>query len=40
VARVDWSVLFPLGGLNETNPASRVELATAHAVRGTLGIRF
>ncbi|OJT16895.1 TIGR04551 family protein [Archangium sp. Cb G35] len=40
VARVDWSVLFPLNGLNETNVNSRVELGTAHAVRGTLGIRF
>ncbi|WNG60719.1 TIGR04551 family protein [Archangium gephyra] len=40
VARVDWSVLFPLNGLNETNVNSRVELATAHAIRGTLGIRF
>ncbi|HEX5746067.1 MAG TPA: TIGR04551 family protein [Archangium sp.] len=40
VARVDWSVLFPLGGLNESTAATRVELATAHAIRGTLGIRF
>jgi len=40
VARVDWSVLFPLAGLNESNVNERVELATAHAIRGTLGIRF
>jgi len=40
VARVDWSVLFPLSGLNESDANARVELATAHAIRGTLGIRF
>ncbi|MFY0529018.1 TIGR04551 family protein [Archangium gephyra] len=40
VARVDWSVLFPLAGLNESDPNARVELATSHAIRGTLGIRF
>lgn len=40
VARVDWSVLFPLGGLQELADENRRELATAHAIRGTLGIRF
>ncbi|WP_308809788.1 TIGR04551 family protein [Archangium lansingense] len=40
VARVDWSVLFPLGGLQENLEENRRELATAHAIRGTLGIRF
>ncbi|HYO55094.1 TIGR04551 family protein [Archangium sp.] len=40
VARVDWSVLFPLSGLQELNEFERVDLATAHAIRGTLGIRF
>ena len=42
VARVDWSVLFPLGGLGDLSSGGLTtqELATAHAVRGTLGIRF
>ena len=41
VARVDWSVLFPLSGLQDYNTGLQTqELSTAHAVRGTLGIRF
>lgn len=40
VARVDWSVLFPLNGLQELQEINQRELATAHAIRGTLGIRF
>jgi uncharacterized protein (TIGR04551 family) len=40
VARVDWSVLFPLSGLQESLAENQRELATAHAIRGTLGIRF
>ncbi|WNG29863.1 TIGR04551 family protein [Cystobacter fuscus] len=43
VARVDWSVLFPLSGLQDYNTGTGLaatELKTAHAVRGTIGIRF
>ncbi|MFL5352190.1 TIGR04551 family protein [Archangium sp.] len=40
VARIDWSVLFPLSGLQELQADNQRELATAHAIRGTLGIRF
>jgi uncharacterized protein (TIGR04551 family) len=41
VARVDWSVLFPLSGLQDYNTGLQTqELSTAHAVRGTVGIRF
>src|SRR6218665_208425 len=41
VARVDWSVLFPLSGLQDYNTGLQTQtLSTAHAVRGTLGIRF
>jgi uncharacterized protein (TIGR04551 family) len=39
VARVDWSVLFPLSGLKDLGVPTQ-ELATAHSIRGTLGIRF
>jgi uncharacterized protein (TIGR04551 family) len=39
VARVDWSVFFPLGGLQDLNVTGE-ELKPAHAVRGTVGIRF
>ena len=38
--RIDWSVLFPLAGLQELETANQRDLATAHAIRGTLGIRF
>jgi uncharacterized protein (TIGR04551 family) len=41
IARVEWSVLFPLGGLQDVNEALRPdELGTAQSVRGVLGIRF
>lgn len=40
VARIDWSVLFPLSGLQELEAGNQRDLATAHAIRGTLGIRF
>jgi uncharacterized protein (TIGR04551 family) len=41
IARAEWSVLFPLGGLQDENEFLRpTELATAHAVRGVIGIRF
>lgn len=41
VARVDWSVLFPLSGLQDLNSGLVAEeLKPAHAVRGTIGIRF
>jgi uncharacterized protein (TIGR04551 family) len=40
VARVEWSVLFPLGGLQELDPFNRRELATAQSIRGVMGIRF
>jgi uncharacterized protein (TIGR04551 family) len=44
VARIDWSVLFPLAGLKldpDANPATAApDLATAQSIRGTLGIRF
>ncbi|MBM7113967.1 TIGR04551 family protein [Archangium primigenium] len=41
VARVDWSVLFPLSGLQDYNTGLQTQtLSTAHAVRGTVGIRF
>ncbi|MET0401691.1 MAG: TIGR04551 family protein [Cystobacter sp.] len=41
IARVDWSVLFPLSGLQDYNTGLQAtELQRAHAVRGTLGIRF
>jgi uncharacterized protein (TIGR04551 family) len=40
VARIDWSVLFPLSGLQELQTENQRDLATAHAIRGTVGIRF
>jgi uncharacterized protein (TIGR04551 family) len=42
VARIDWSVLFPLAGLKDlsTSLGTPQELATAQSIRGTLGIRF
>ncbi|HSP80736.1 MAG TPA: TIGR04551 family protein, partial [Myxococcaceae bacterium] len=40
VGGVEWSVLFPLGGLQELDPFLQRELETAHAIRGTLAIRF
>jgi uncharacterized protein (TIGR04551 family) len=41
IARVDWSVLFPLSGLQDYNTGLQTqELETAHAVRGTIGIKF
>jgi uncharacterized protein (TIGR04551 family) len=41
IARVEWSVLFPLGGLQDNVAALRPdELGTAQSVRGVLGIRF
>ena len=41
VARVDWSVFFPLSGLQDLNSGLvSEELKPAHAVRGTIGIRF
>jgi len=41
IARVEWSVLFPLSGLQDNVPELRPdELGTAQSVRGVLGIRF
>ncbi|HEX8435360.1 TIGR04551 family protein [Archangium sp.] len=41
IAKVEWSVLFPLGGLQDANEDLRpAELATAQSVRGVMGIRF
>ena len=40
VARVEWSVLFPLGGLQELAENNPRELATAQSIRGVMGIRF
>jgi uncharacterized protein (TIGR04551 family) len=41
IARVEWSVLFPLAGLQDSEATLRpTELATAQSVRGVLGIRF
>ncbi len=41
IAKVEWSVLFPLSGLQDVEEALRpAELATAQSVRGVLGIRF
>jgi uncharacterized protein (TIGR04551 family) len=41
IAKVEWSVLFPLAGLQDENEFLRpAELATAQSVRGVMGIRF
>jgi uncharacterized protein (TIGR04551 family) len=41
IARVEWSVLFPLGGLQDNVEELRPsELGTAQSVRGVMGIRF
>jgi uncharacterized protein (TIGR04551 family) len=40
VAGIDWSVLFPLGGLQERSGQPQPELESAQSIRGSLGIRF
>jgi uncharacterized protein (TIGR04551 family) len=40
VAGIDWSVLFPLGGLQERSGQPQPELESAQSIRGLLGIRF
>jgi uncharacterized protein (TIGR04551 family) len=40
VAGIDWSVLFPLGGLQERSGQSQPELESAQSIRGLLGVRF